>query len=796
MSSRPCSSCDPMSQGFSCIAPNTNACWSMENGQCPPGTQACIQDQCTQLDFPEWDPHSADCICIQGSCMGDASCLHGQCVCGPGYSYVPGQGCQDVSTRYSCHNFQCVEDPQGPYATQNECIQNCVKPMSTFACANSQCQLSPTGKYSSVSACMEACQPPQYWACSKPGVCVSTSQVTPFSTQDACQQSGLCQHVEPQGTCAGHSAVTIPCASGEICSQGKCVACSPQCQGKNCGSDGCGGSCGTCKQGSCIDGNCCVASCVNKKCGDDDGCGGKCTGCPSGQLCNVQTGQCTSTTPVQSWFTQDVFDTIFPYAVASTIWTHDSKPFWTYEDLIAAISWLNQHPNAEYHGFASSNGDHSINVLELAAFLANAQQEVGANELTVPGACSSSGSSCAAYKGPCDVVGDSCEGPCGQVCTDFGTWKGCACKDDAAPVKWEGNDAYCPGFAPGPGPAGDAAGGLVQLYEGALSGPNFPVNGKCPSGSPFKLSAAAAKEAGCDTICNGWILDPTKAGFDQPSFGLGGGSEPFTFAGCTATYPKSCKTNDDCGGSNTCKDDVCYNATGAVIPGAVSPGRACASGSGMLYGSDSKATQNVDVAWNQLTPLTGSQLQTCPLHQAGAHCRCPSDQLSCQYGGRGAIQLSYDFNYNDCSLALFGDYRLALWPNLISATDRDDPTNYPYLCNAGNQDMCTKSFGLPGLPQDIKQSTPSARQMAWLTCLWFWMSRDRSGFNYSCHDAMQEPSTLGITCVNSIINGQYGCTAGQWAAEKNEYFKRVCKILGVGWQGNIVCPQKNCVKQK
>ena len=63
-------------------------------------------------------------------------------------------------------------------------------------------------------------------------------------------------------------------------------ACSPQCQGMNCGDDGCGGSCGLCGCGeACADGACVFFACEDKLCGDD-GCGGECGQCEPGLSCS------------------------------------------------------------------------------------------------------------------------------------------------------------------------------------------------------------------------------------------------------------------------------------------------------------------------------------------------------------------------------------------------------------------------------------------------------------------------------------------------------------------------------
>jgi len=63
--------------------------------------------------------------------------------------------------------------------------------------------------------------------------------------------------------------------------------CTPSCASKNCGDDGCGGSCGTCSSPSqCVNGVCsCSPSCLGKMCGDN-GCGGSCGTCPSSSQCS------------------------------------------------------------------------------------------------------------------------------------------------------------------------------------------------------------------------------------------------------------------------------------------------------------------------------------------------------------------------------------------------------------------------------------------------------------------------------------------------------------------------------
>lgn len=80
------------------------------------------------------------------------------------------------------------------------------------------------------------------------------------------------------------------CGSGEACSAGACE-CAPQCSGKVCGTDGCGGTCGTCASNeACNAGACeCVPECSGKSCGPD-GCGQSCGSCDTDEAC--QGGAC------------------------------------------------------------------------------------------------------------------------------------------------------------------------------------------------------------------------------------------------------------------------------------------------------------------------------------------------------------------------------------------------------------------------------------------------------------------------------------------------------------------------
>ena len=115
--------------------------------------------------------------------------------------------------------------------------------------------------------------------------CVNNSECTPTCEGKECGSDGC------GGQCGS-------CPPGMGCNEGfECIACEPECGGKTCGDDGCGGSCGECGAGQgCIDFQCieCTPDCIGKECGED-GCGGQCGQCGFGADC--VNGMCISCTP-------------------------------------------------------------------------------------------------------------------------------------------------------------------------------------------------------------------------------------------------------------------------------------------------------------------------------------------------------------------------------------------------------------------------------------------------------------------------------------------------------------------
>ena len=101
------------------------------------------------------------------------------------------------------------------------------------------------------------------------------------ATPDGCSpvcQGKQCGDDGCGGSCGG-------CNDNELCEAGMCV-CQPLCDTIECGVDGCGGSCGECADGEkCKSGLCvCQPECGSAVCGPD-GCGGACGQCRGNEEC-------------------------------------------------------------------------------------------------------------------------------------------------------------------------------------------------------------------------------------------------------------------------------------------------------------------------------------------------------------------------------------------------------------------------------------------------------------------------------------------------------------------------------
>ena len=118
------------------------------------------------------------------------------------------------------------------------------------------------------------------------GSCVE--DCTPYCVGKECGDDGC------DGSC-GNCFSKEGAVDNTLCSaDGVCLDCLPYCEGRECGDDGCGGNCGNCftvegamDNSMCqADGTCsqCSPDCTGKACGDN-GCGGSCGDCPAGEAC-------------------------------------------------------------------------------------------------------------------------------------------------------------------------------------------------------------------------------------------------------------------------------------------------------------------------------------------------------------------------------------------------------------------------------------------------------------------------------------------------------------------------------
>lgn len=139
--------------------------------------------------------------------------------------------------------------------------------------------------------------------CGEPlSVCVSETSYRYYEPRPCWWHSDGKFHGHGPGCCSGTRCLDMgirECPAGHTCvpeaggmNGDKCLpcdACVPDCTGRQCGQDGCGGTCGTCEGAArfCVDGQCVMGDppmCDGKMCGAD-GMGGSCGSCPDGWEC-------------------------------------------------------------------------------------------------------------------------------------------------------------------------------------------------------------------------------------------------------------------------------------------------------------------------------------------------------------------------------------------------------------------------------------------------------------------------------------------------------------------------------
>ncbi len=191
-----------------------------------------------------------------------------------------------------CDGKACGVDPQGISCGTCPAGTECVDGLFQCMPLPEGCLAQPTGVTGCGGCACEACVCAKYPGCCSEGwdvFCAAACELECGQDCSACPAEPSCDGIG----CGSYCGVDCGgCEAGQVCHGYQC--CAPQCDGKTCGSDGCGGVCGTCEGAdACVDGVCvaCQPQCDGKACGDD-GCGGSCGTCESGTMCSA--GQCVA----------------------------------------------------------------------------------------------------------------------------------------------------------------------------------------------------------------------------------------------------------------------------------------------------------------------------------------------------------------------------------------------------------------------------------------------------------------------------------------------------------------------
>ncbi|NOZ02212.1 MAG: hypothetical protein GXP54_10025, partial [Deltaproteobacteria bacterium] len=283
-------------------------------GEAPPGVagcdgcpcQACVCEQDPDCCAQHWD---ADCAALCGQCesgycpcylqcddkeCGDDGCggTCGECapdeVCAPGGTCcVPdcdGKECGSDGCGGTCgecpDGLQCLE-PKHLCITGCGGIEDLVPPECCEDGVVYYCVGSGPGKNVKHYSCYEMNGPGSFCGWDQWGMSIDCLDEKPVVPPPTC---GFCSCKDKQCGPNGCGGTCGECYPGEVCIEGKC--CLINCFDKQCGPDGCGGTCGECAPGeACVAGTCvCVPACEDKQCGPD-GCGGECGTCKDGFAC-------------------------------------------------------------------------------------------------------------------------------------------------------------------------------------------------------------------------------------------------------------------------------------------------------------------------------------------------------------------------------------------------------------------------------------------------------------------------------------------------------------------------------
>jgi len=316
-----------------------------------------------------WGTCECDCVpnctgreCGSDGCGGSCGSCSGSEICTPGG--VCDTTAPNCPADRDCTGRECGPDPV--------CGTSCGTCSGSETCnASGRCDCTPncSGRECGSDGCGGSCG-----SCSGSETCNASGTCVPGT--DPCSSSSSCSACTPRGGC-GWCQSTGVCVSGISSgpTSGTCGdwrwtpgdCCTPNCSGRECGSDGCGGSCGSCSgsetcnssgrcestvscgNGRCDSGETC-ATCP-ADCGAGDGCLPGSSG-PCSNSCGAGTRICDSSC---RWGTCVVSSGSATVRVTDATWVYQAYP--TVNNCHSAVLWVGVNPTdfRYYYSFFALN---------------------------------------------------------------------------------------------------------------------------------------------------------------------------------------------------------------------------------------------------------------------------------------------------------------------------------------------------------------------------------------------------------------------------------------------------------